>query len=170
MNKRDVDGKLSNLEACLRSIREMQGAREHPHTLRNTVMKQLIASLATGLDSARSLWNKGLYDDATDVLNCVVAPAMNSVETERVRWMADFERLAEMGHCIYTFEARNKTCGFACRSWAVTAQANARLNCAIPTGDDQERETVGAVEETWVGESVYNRVRMAGKGGAVVSD
>lgn len=170
MNKRDVDGKLSNLEACLRSIREMRGAREHPHPYRNVVMGQLIASLASGLEYARGLWNSGHFDAAADVVDKLVAPAMNSVETERVRWMADFERLAEMGHCIYTFEAWNKTCGFACRSWAVTAQANAQRNCAIPTGDDQERETGGQIEETWVGESVYNRVRMGGKGGAVVSD
>ncbi len=168
MNKRDLNEKLSNLEASLRSLREMQESREHPYPLRNMVMMQLITSLATGVDSARSLWSMGLYDDATDVLNCLITPAMNAVEAERVRWVADFERLAEVGYCIYTFEAWNKTRGFACRSWAVTAQANARHNCAIPTGDDQERETVGQIEETWVGESLYDRVRMAGKDGAVV--
>jgi hypothetical protein len=168
MNKSDLHEKLSVCEDKHKNTQEMVNGRSHPYPHRNVVLKHLLMSLAAGITYARTLWKMGSYDDATDALATLVEPAAEAVEKERARWCGDFQRLDESGNCVYSFEANDRTYGFACHSWALKAQGIRQRNIPIRTGDDQERETVGQIEETWVVQALYDRVRMAGQDGAVI--
>jgi len=168
MNKSDLNEKIAVCEDKHKNTQEMVNGRAHPYPHRCAVMKHLLMSLAAGITYARRLVNMGHYDDATDTVATLVEPAAEAVEKERARWCGDFQRLEEMGNCVYSFEADDRTYAFACQSWALKAQGIRRRNIPIRTGDDQERETVGQVKETWVVQALYDRVRMAGQGGAVI--